>query len=142
MIFPAFIGEYKVICYYTNWSWYRQGAGKYSPADIDVDLCTHIMYGFAVLDANTLLMKVHDPWSDTDQWGPRLFEKVTALRQRGIHVSIALGGWNDSEFAKYSQLVGDPAARKRFIVHAIQFIEKYGFEGLDLDWEYPKCWQV
>lgn len=39
-------------------------------------------------------------------------------------------------------MVNDVAARKRFVSNAVQFIEKYGFEGLDLDWEYPKCWQV
>jgi len=39
-------------------------------------------------------------------------------------------------------MVNDPAARARFITEAVIFMEKYGFEGLDLDWEYPKCWQV
>lgn len=32
--------EYKVVCYFTNWAWYRQAGGKYLPEDIDADLCT------------------------------------------------------------------------------------------------------
>ena len=134
--------KYKVICYYTNWSWYRQGDGKYAPNDIDPDLCTHIIFGFATLDPNQLIMKVFDTWCDTDEYGPKLYAKVTALKVHGIKVLIALGGWNDSLGNKYSRLVNDPAARKNFIDNAIVFIEKYGFDGLDLDWEYPKCWQV
>ena len=55
---------------------------------------------------------------------------------------MALGGWNDSEGNKYSRMVSTQASRKKFIDSALQFIEKYGFEGLDLDWEYPVCWQV
>lgn len=55
---------------------------------------------------------------------------------------MALGGWNDSEGDKYSRLVNDPDARSRFVRHAVEFLEEFDFDGLDLDWEYPKCWQV
>lgn len=44
----------------------RQGDGKYLPDDIDPTLCTHITYGFAVLDANSLTMKPHDSWADIE----------------------------------------------------------------------------
>lgn len=57
---------YKVVCYFTNWAWYRQGEGKYLPEDIAVELCTHIVYGFAVLNNNNLLIKPHDTWADID----------------------------------------------------------------------------
>lgn len=58
--------EFKVVCYFTNWAWYRQGFGKYLPSDIDPDLCTHIIYGFAVLDGDQLIIKPHDTWADFD----------------------------------------------------------------------------
>ena len=87
-------------------------------------------------------MQVFDTWSDTDEYGPKLYAKVTALRAKGIKVLIALGGWNDSLGDKYSRLVNDPSARAKFVQAAVEFIDRFGFDGLDLDWEYPKCWQV
>merc|ERR1712137_365490 len=80
---------YKVICYFTNWAWYRPGEGKYSPDNIDAAMCTHIIYGFAVLDPNNLVLKVHDSWADIDN---RFFERVAAYKKKGIKVSVALGG--------------------------------------------------
>ena len=68
--------------------------------------------------------------------------KVTSLKKYGIKVNVAIGGWNDSEGDKYSRLVNNPSARRKFVDHVIGFIEKYNFDGLDLDWEYPSCWQV
>lgn len=55
---------------------------------------------------------------------------------------IAIGGWNDSAGDKYSRLVNNSSARRRFVAHVVNFIEENNFDGLDLDWEYPKCWQV
>merc|ERR1711934_349870 len=43
---------------------------------------------------------------------------------------------------KYSRLANSPSARARFIEDVIPFIEKHDFDGLDLDWEYPGCWQT
>ncbi|XP_050082117.1 probable chitinase 10 [Anopheles aquasalis] len=131
--------DYKVVCYFTNWAWYRQGDGKYTPDDIDSTLCTHIVYGFAVLDRESLTIKTHDSWADIDN---RFYERVVEQKRKGTKVTLALGGWNDSLGDKYSKLVRDAAARARFVKHAVEFIEKYDFDGLDLDWEYPVCWQV
>ena len=58
--------DYKVVCYFTNWAWYRSDDGKYGPEHIQPGLCTHIVYGFAVLDPATLTMRVHDEWADLD----------------------------------------------------------------------------
>ncbi|OWR42920.1 chitinase-related protein 1 precursor [Danaus plexippus plexippus] len=131
--------KFKIVCYYTNWAWYRPSAGKYTPDDIDPSLCTHIVYAFAVLDSRKLVMKPHDNWLDVEN---KFYEKVVALKSQGVKVVLGLGGWNDSAGDKYSRLVNNPSARRKFIVHAVDFIQQYEFDGLDLDWEYPRCWQV
>ena len=51
---------------------------------------------------------------------------------------MAIGGWTDSvESNKYSVLVASSSRRTQFITHVIPFLLTYGFDGLDLDWEYP-----
>lgn len=132
-------GAYKLVCYFTNWAWYRPGIGKYLPDNIDENLCTHVVYGFAVLNYDELTIKTHDSWADIDN---KFYERVVELKNKGVVVTLAIGGWNDSAGDKYSRLVRNAAARAKFIKHVIEFLEKYGFEGLDLDWEYPGCPQV
>lgn len=67
---------------------------------------------------------------------------MTALRSKRVKVLLALGGWNDSAGDKYSRLVNNAAARRKFVLHALEFVLANNFDGLDLDWEYPVCWQV
>lgn len=67
---------------------------------------------------------------------------MTHLKSYGIKVLLGLGGWNDSKGDKYSRLVNNPKARSTFVAHLSEFLRKFDFDGVDLDWEYPKCWQV
>ena len=126
---------YVPISDFTNWAFYRPGSGKFLPEDIDVELCTHIVYGFAVLNSRTFKVRVHDRWVDLDN---NFFKRVSALKKGSNRkVSLAIGGWNDSKGSKYSKLVNNPSARKTFIENVIPFLKTHDFDGLDLDWEYP-----
>ena len=60
------VAEYRVVCYFTNWAWYRPGLAKFQPEDIRAELCTHIVYGFAILDPTSLTIRAHDTWADFD----------------------------------------------------------------------------
>ncbi|CAM1302379.1 Cht3 (predicted) [Pycnogonum litorale] len=127
---------YKRVCYFTNWSIYRSGIGKYTVDDIDTSLCTHIVYAFAILNSVTFKLQMSEP--DIDRNG---YRSVTATKSKEVKVLLAVGGWNDAT-NKYSVMVSSKENRSSFIKSAVNFLKQYDFDGLDLDWEYPKCWQM
>jgi chitinase len=136
---PDSLADNKVVCYYTNWASYREGNSKYVPSDIDPSLCTHIIYSFAELNPSTLTIQVQDRETDINQG---FYRQVTALKERGVKVSIAIGGWSDSAGDKYSRMVSSTSARINFVNTVVAFLQEHNFDGLDLDWEYPRCWQA
>jgi len=129
----------QVVCYWGTWANYRPNGGKFTPEDVDPDLCTNLIYSFAGLDSNEWEIKSLDAWMDLeDNYGLAGFKKATDLK-RGRHhlkVTLAIGGWNEGS-TKYSQMSADPKKRQKFVNSAVLFLKKYNFDGLDLDWEYP-----
>lgn len=129
--------NYKKVCYFANWAYYRPGAGQYWIDKIDPFECTHLIYGFSVINNATWEMRVYDPWIDIDQGG---YSRFVALKRTNPNLKtlIALGGWNDSHFSmSYSDLVASEANMDHFVAQATRFVIQYGFDGLDFDWEYP-----
>nr|AKP18004.1 chitinase 6 [Eriocheir sinensis] len=80
-------------------------------------------------------MKSLDPQYDFTKRALERFVDKKSLNPR-LKVLLAVGGWTEGS-TKYSAMAASPATRQAFIKSAIKFIEDNGFDGLDLDWEYP-----
>ncbi|KAG5306552.1 CHIT2 chitinase, partial [Acromyrmex insinuator] len=64
------------------------------------------------------------------------YRKMTTLRNQGLKVSLGIGGWNEGS-TNYSLMASSPDRRRIFIASTVEFLKMYGFDGLDLDWEFP-----
>uniref|UniRef100_A0A8D2L054 Acidic mammalian chitinase n=1 Tax=Varanus komodoensis TaxID=61221 RepID=A0A8D2L054_VARKO len=130
--FPPLTGSaYKLVCYYTNWSQYRPEPAKFFPNNIDPNLCTHLIYAFATMSGNKIAPY---EWNDES----RLFPEFQALKKSNPNLVtlLAIGGWNFGT-QKFTEMVATAANRKIFIDSVIIYLCKFGFDGIDLDFEYP-----
>ncbi|GJQ69017.1 hypothetical protein Trydic_g6190 [Trypoxylus dichotomus] len=123
-----------IFCYYASWAVYRNDIGSFTVADIDPNLCTHLVYAFTGLSKDGLIGSM-DPNVDLDRRG---YLDFTALKEQNpcLKTLLAIGGWNQGS-RRYSVMVGDKEYRKKFIDSVLRYLAEYDFDGIDLDWEYP-----
>ncbi len=92
---------------------------------------THINYAFANISSD---YKITLGYPDVD---PSNLSKLSALKQSNpdLKILIAVGGWSWS--ARFSDAALTEASRTAFADSCVDFIVKYGLDGVDIDWEYP-----
>jgi len=131
-----------IVGYFTAWSIYGR---HYFPSDIPVDKVDVINYAFANIDGGKVVLG--DAYADTDKKYPGdcweagckrgNFNQLNKLKNatEGLKTMISVGGWTWSSL--FSDIALTEASREIFAQSAVEFVAKWGFDGVDLDWEYP-----
>src|SRR5664279_3154978 len=134
--------SYRVVGYFASWAIYDRG---YFVTDIPADKLTHLNYAFAAIsdDGEIALM---DEEADTQYTYPGdsdnqplkgNFHQLQLLKvaHPSLQTIISIGGWTGS--AKFSDVALTAQSRDKFARSVVKFVTQYGFDGVDIDWEYP-----
>jgi chitinase len=126
--------EYARVCYVTNWAQYRPQPATFFPSQTDPTLCTHVNFAFA--NVSTSFQVVNTEWNDIIPGG--LYDQTIALKERqpGLMVLIAIGGYTHGMW-QINDMLSTPENRATFISSSIQFCRTWGFDGVDLDFQFP-----
>ena len=135
---------YKSGVFFANWSVYDK---KHFPIDLKTDYLTHIFYSFLSVDETSGEVKFSDEWCDIQlpMVSPRdpnkkvegNLQQLFQMKQknRNLKVIMSIGGWGTAHL--FQAVMADESRFKNFVNTCMFFIEEYGFDGVDIDWEYP-----
>jgi chitinase len=141
-----------VVGYYADWDRYARGFPIYLPLSataakriVDAEHITHLDYAFAKIVDNFSLgkdkkLEHHYAVAQVDDtMDPLNFPDLLRLKKEfpKLKTLIAIGGWTLSD--KFSPAIKDDAGRTSITKSAVDYMKKNGFDGIDLDWEFPVC---
>ncbi|KAJ3144578.1 hypothetical protein HDU89_008139 [Geranomyces variabilis] len=130
----------KVIGYYSNTGPFRgpQCAGQLPPTrprDLRISGLTHLVYQYGVVTAG---FQLGTSRSEDDD----LIKEMNGLKGAGVKTLWAIGGWDfntpgSGTESRFSSMAASSGNRATFIKDILKNIPARGFDGIELDWQFP-----
>lgn len=154
---PSTYYNKKVVGYFPNYAIDSDAHEHFTIADLQWDVLTHVQYAFGIVNKDTCELEAGDVENDinnkfTDRkfyhdgveikmdeslgyYGQ--FNLMHTLKEMhpNVTVLISTGGWGASEGLWYA--TQNEASMRKFSASAVKFIRQYGFDGIDIDFEFP-----
>ncbi|KAI8020456.1 Class V chitinase CHIT5a [Camellia lanceoleosa] len=108
-------------------------AESFPPSTIPTKYFTHLFYTFVLPDATSyklFVTRLDDQWMGN-------FTATLHAQMLPAKAFLSIGGGN-SNSSTFSNMARSHDTRAAFIKSTIDVARKYGFDGLDLDWEFPQ----
>ena len=146
----------KIVGYFPEWAYKSEVQGYFDVADLQWEQLTDIQYSFAAVGSDNKICfsdkeaAIEEDFSDHElvhngkkvELDPSLpykghFNVLQTMKKQypDVDVIISVGGWGASR-GFYTMLDTDEGINT-FADSCVDFIRQYGFDGVDIDFEYP-----
>ncbi|KAK1971060.1 hypothetical protein LY78DRAFT_568603 [Colletotrichum sublineola] len=132
-----------VVGYFQADSISRRGCAQRSASFVPTDSVSHVNAAFAWIESSTFTL-IPDANTGADQ-----LKQLAALKGQatGLHVWLTLGGYDFSTGSGrasdtqgiLSDMVSTYENRQKFLANLVSFVREYGFDGVDIDWQWPQA---
>lgn len=127
----------RLVCYFNSGASLRKGNGQFTVDNIDPFLCTHLIYVSATFEGIINAGK-QEGLGRSKNLDPSV-TKFVQLKTRNpkLKTMVSVGSWIGYQSTQYVEKVTDSGnSMVAFADAAVQFLSRYGFDGLDFSWPW------